>query len=236
MWLHCEKEPGREPERANWEAGWPCAEALQSLWELNEQCLELLIEQSGSDCAIAPPLLGELHQLWSRLEATARRRAARCPYLLVDAGFAASQWDWHSMLQVADSAAPPRQKPFFTVPRVNSVAQQIYSVAWYLTRAHPAAVSLFLGMSAPCANVIRESTMRQIAQLAERDGAWIRPRWSSTPRLWRTMLEAAIGNDALALEKAQLQGVQLLATELRSANGVERERAERLARVSHYVK
>lgn len=88
MLLQCETEDGVPGEGASLVAGWLHPETLESLLELNELCLALLAEQAAARTAQASLLLREVGELWRVLDAAARQRAATCPYLLVDAGFA----------------------------------------------------------------------------------------------------------------------------------------------------
>src|ERR1700682_5004113 len=82
MLLQCETEdPG---EGAGLVAGWLHPETLESLVELNELCLALLAEQAAARTAPASLLLRQVGELWRVLDAAARRRAAACPYLLVE--------------------------------------------------------------------------------------------------------------------------------------------------------
>src|SRR5581483_5972400 len=170
-------------EHALWETPWPCAESLRALAELNEQCLELLTKQVLQHAAPAAPLLRELGDLWSRLDAPARRRAAACPYLLLDPGFTdLYRWRWVAGSQVEDRE--PAFPSFFSVPGVTGLAHQVFSNAWYMVRTQPLGVPLFLGMSAPCGAVFRACSLRQITDLAERHAAWLKPRWAGRPRIW----------------------------------------------------
>src|ERR1700752_3220047 len=84
---------------------WLRPETLESLTELNELCLALLAEQAAVACvAAASPLPRETANLWPALDAAARRRAASCPYLLLDAGFAdAGRWRAAPAPQVGDA-------------------------------------------------------------------------------------------------------------------------------------
>ena len=45
---------------------------------------------------------------------------------------------------------------------------------------------------------------------------WLRPRWAGRVAFWRDLLQAALANEGLALERARLHGIQLLAAELRT--------------------
>ena len=86
MLLQCGIEDGAGGESAR--LSWLRPETLESLIELNESSLTLLAEQSVAHGSSPAPLLRELRSLWPTLDAAARHRAAACPYLLLDAGFA----------------------------------------------------------------------------------------------------------------------------------------------------
>src|SRR6202049_4590484 len=88
MRLQCQTEDGVPGEGASLVAGWLHPETLESLVELNELCLALLAEQAAARTAPASLLLRQVGELWRVLDAAARRRAAACPYLLVDARLA----------------------------------------------------------------------------------------------------------------------------------------------------
>jgi hypothetical protein len=222
MWLQCDQEPGTETDRANREDAWPCAETLKSLVDLNEQCLELLAEQAilRTSTPTQSPMFQDLGDLWRRLDAHGRRRAATCPFLLVDAGFADPyRWRWVGGHRTGERE-PTSFGTFFTAPRTSRVANQVFNNAWYLTRSQPMGAPLFLGMPLYCANLLRACSMRQVSELAEQHSDWLRPRWAGRPKVWRELLLAAISGDGQALERARMHGVQLLATELRALEQV----------------
>src|SRR5579863_6071863 len=61
--------------------------------EINELMLEILRAAAHSERE-RPRLVAELAELWRGLDAGAQRRLARCPYVLLDAGFAAPErWE-----------------------------------------------------------------------------------------------------------------------------------------------
>jgi len=219
MWQRLEMELAESPVN-NWEAPWPCAEMLATLTELNEQCLELLTEQAMLDTGSGAPILRELGELWSRLDASARRRAASCPYLLLDAGFSdPHRWRWAGNHGVQDRE-PAGYPAFFTANGLVRVAHQIFTDAWYIVRTQPAGAALYLGMPAHCALLLRACTTRQITELAIQHAGWLRPRWSGRVKIWRELLSAAIAGEGSKLERARLHGVQLLAMELRALEQV----------------
>jgi len=219
MLLHCEVESGARSEQFQFNpaSSWQRAETLESLVELNEQCLELLAEQAMVRTAQSNLMLRQIGELWRTLDASARRRAAACPYLLVDAGFAdPHRWRWIGGHHVSDRESLP-DASFFTVPRAVAVARLVFTYAWYLARTQNAAARLVLGMPGHCTSVIGGCTLRQIHELAERHSGWLKPRWPTRVKVWRELLLAAASGEGIALERARMHGLQLLAAELRSS-------------------
>jgi hypothetical protein len=215
-----EREIRTDSDVLSWDEPWACTETLKTVTELNEQCLELMSEQARLPTAsTALPVFRELGDLWSGLDSAARRRAATCPYLLLDAGFADPyRWRWLGGNAIADRE--PAYSPFFTANTATRVAQQIFMHAWFIVRTQPMGVPLYLGMPNHCATLLRSCSMGQITTLANLHSGWLRPRWAGRVKVWRELLSAAISGEGVALEKARLHGVQLLATELKALEQV----------------
>ena len=217
MLLQCETHAGAAGEGWDLAGGWLHSETLESLVELNELCLELFAEQAAVRCAQPSLLLRQVGELWRVLDIAARRRAAACPYLLVDAGFADPQrWRRPAPLGVGDTGEAA-YSTFFTVPGTTEVARLVFTYAWHLARAHGAAARLLLGMSAPCAALIGHLSLRQLHSLAETHQAWLRPRWPARVQVWRELLLAAASGEAPVLERARLHGLTLLAADARGS-------------------
>jgi hypothetical protein len=193
------------------------SEALDSLVQLNGQCLELLADQALAQPAQGNLLLRQVGEIWRTLDEPARRRAASCPYLLVDAGFSdPGRWRWLEGRHVNDGA-PASYGSFFTVPRASAVARQVFLYAWHLAQSRHTGAQLLLGMPSYCSHVIGACTLPQIHELAERHPEWMRPRWAGKVKVWRQMLLAAASGEVVALENARMHGLQLLAGEVRAA-------------------
>ena len=194
------------------------------LAELNEQCLALLAEQALRPVPPAPPMYRELTDLWSQLDGTSRKRAAACPYLLMDAGFCDPyRWQWlsdqhaNARSGVKDTQrAPVIFGKFFTAPSLVDVARKVFINAWYFAQSQPLWATLLLGMPSTCVSLLRTCSMQQLIDLAEQHAGWLRPRWPGRPNVWRGLLEAGISGDPGELETARLHGVQLLAMELKT--------------------
>jgi hypothetical protein len=218
MLLQRETEEEIVGEFANLAAASMRCEAFDSLVELNGQCLELLADQALTQPAQGNLLLRQVGELWRTLDASARRRAAACPYLLVDAGFSdPGRWRWLQGRHVNEGAPAPYAS-FFTVPRASAVARQVFIYAWHLAQSKNNAAQLLLGMPAYCTQVIGACTLPQIHELAERHPEWMRPRWPTKVKVWRELLLAAASGEVVALENARMHGLQLLAGEVRAAS------------------
>ncbi len=198
------------------------------LADLNEQCLALLAEQALHPIPPAPPMFRELVDLWSQLDVSSRRRAAACPFLLMDAGFQDPYpWQWlsdqHAKARsgVYDTLrAPVTFGKFFTAPSLIDVARNVFANAWFIAQSHPGSATAYLGMPANCVALLRTCSMKQLMALADEHAGWLRPRWPGRPRIWRNLLEAGLSGDPLRLRMAQLHGRQLLAMELKAMDRV----------------
>ena len=183
-------------------------QTLNSLAELNCKCLELLAEQSLVDSQVR--VLTEVKELYGTLDAQARVRAAACPFLLLDAGFADPK-RWREI-----NAEPPQNTAgaFFTVNRAQSVARQVFIFAWHLAQSEGFDAQLLLGMPVQCSIVIGTYTLSQIHEIADCSSAWLCPRWPNRVAFWRHLLRAAASGEFRALETARLQGLQLMAADV----------------------
>ena len=218
MVLHRDTDEALIDEIADLKASWVQSEAFESLVDLNRQCLELLAEQSLTQPMQGNLLLRQVGEIWRTLDDGARRRAASCPYLLFDAGFADSaRWRSVEGQHVSESTTTP-YATFFTVPRASAVVRQVFIYAWYLAQSKSVSAQLLLGMPAHCTHLISAHTLTQIHELAERHPEWIRPRWPNRVRVWRDFLLAAASGDVVALENARMHGIQLIAAECRAAS------------------
>jgi len=216
MLLQCGVDGGvGEEARA---AAWLGAATLDSLTELNELGLALLAEQVALPGAPPAAALREAGGAWRSLDAAARRRAASCPYLLLDAGFAERE-RWRC---AAGDALRGDGAAFFTVPGALDALRLVLTFAWHLARTQPAAARPLLGMPAMSATALGALTLRQVHGLAERHPGWLRLRWASRPQFWRELLRAAGAGEARALERARLYGLTMLAAEARTESGAAR--------------
>jgi hypothetical protein len=207
-------------EPASESRAWLRAESSEALAGINEECLELLAAQSMVRTSHPQPILSELADLWRSLDARARRRAAECPYLLVDAGFAdARRWRFLNGQVVSEPAVGSTNDgpPFFTAPGASDVTRRVLQFARELALTNDVAARLWVAMPPHCTQLLAACTLRDIDMAAARHPAWLMPRWARHVRVWRVFLMAARSGDVPAMQLSRMHGIQLLAGELQSA-------------------
>jgi hypothetical protein len=87
--------------------------------------------------------------------------------------------------------------------------------AWHLARSEPAAARLLLGLSEANLAIIGGCSLSRLTQLAENRTQWLRPRWESRPKVWRSLLRTAGTGGGGAVEQLRMRGLQLLAADAR---------------------
>jgi len=196
---------------------WLGGDTLSALAALNELCLSLLIEQAAAPApACSHALLRDLVELWPKLDAKAIQRAAACPYLLLDTGFAdPRRWMWAHGHQVLERERGPTL-PFFTVPRASAVMRKVLTFGWHLAQSRQSAARVLLGMSAACVQLVGSCSLSQLDDLAEKRPAWLQPRWLPRVQIWRELLLAATAGEGPSLQQVRLRGLQILAADARA--------------------
>lgn len=197
---------------------WVSPDVQASIAEINEQYIDILVTQARNlSGGTAVSLVRELRPLLLAMDGSARRRAAACPYVLVDAGFSNPQrWDWAQGFYVADSE-PITQEQYATLPKATALAFDMFSLGWCVMRAPSMAARAMLGMHERTAQIVEACSLGQMTRLARSHAHWIQARWPTHKRMWRGLLSAAMKGEGPALERARMRGVQLLAAEARSS-------------------
>lgn len=194
------KTSGVPPTDGGWDAG-----LLVQIVELNVQVLEAVRQCARQP---APPTpLRELATQWRELDDTHLQALARCPYLMLDAGFARSDlWD----AGVRDSGPATHWLAATLAPEL---VRRAVVLGWHLARTNPFAARITLGMSPQCAQLISRTRLRDLELLMERRAQSSQLRWEDRPAVWRQLLQAATAGPDGVLESLQLRGVQLLAAD-----------------------
>jgi hypothetical protein len=194
----------------HWMAGrWLADGSLDSVAEINTQCLEYLASMATSAQHL-PALAGQLAG-WRELSPSAMARLAASPYLLADAGFD-DEPRWQALEQRMVHDLPAGQvEAVFVGPGAGDFIRRVLMFAWHLARANRQLARVVLGMSPGSAARIAALRLQDLDWLAQNRPGWVRPRWEKQPRIWRHLLLAARDPDGEHLTQASLRGLQLMA-------------------------
>lgn len=194
---------------------WRGAQALNRVHALNERCLELLTQLARADRQrIGLTIVNQHRSLWRGLSATARKRASRTPFLLMDLHFQHADW-WRS----ARDSRRGRQRitvlhAAFTGKIAGELTRETLMLAWSTVAFHRGAASIMLGMSPAVASIIAVLGPQDVERVAAGNSAHLQPRWEHFPAFWGKLLTAARDGDEEALHEIHLHGAQLIGSEL----------------------
>jgi hypothetical protein len=174
-----------------------------SLRDLNWRFLDLL---SNS-------VWGERRQCGAALKLAAlpraqRQAAADCPYALFDVRFEDDEF-WAArlpvapLLRIADESGHYREAVEFL--------RTALFYAWHVSGTADRSAQLKLGMSERTATAFARTTLNLLPTLALTEAENLTPRWHDCHAYWNALAGAAARDDAAALRKVQLYGLQLAA-------------------------
>ena len=203
-----------------WQAGnWLADGSLDTVADINLQCIDLLADMAARDERLCPALFAGQGAFWRELPAAARQRLSASPWLLVDAGFDdLPRWRCLEQRMVHDL---PMQfaEPVFVGEGVDDFIRQVLMLGWHFARAERQLARVVLGMSAACAERIGQLRLADLNWLAQHRPGWVRPRWERQPQVWRHLLLAARNPASTALTQVSLRGLQLMAAGVLTAAG-----------------
>lgn len=191
---------------------WKGADAIQLAYQLNERCIELLSELAASAplAEDLPPFVQKNRDLWSNLNADARRRLATFPFVIVDVRFGDEHW-WRAL-----GASSPTIDTVDSLPRdrCEYLSLETLMFAWQVAREDSRIAQMLFAMTHPVARIIGALAMREIRTLAADQASCLRVRWSRDVLFWRELLERARGEDPAALEESRLHAKLLFCGDL----------------------
>jgi hypothetical protein len=190
---------------------WLTDEMLRPLVEINALALQLVCRRAREPdhSAPAPAMLRDLEGLWTALDDSALQRIAHCPFVLIDGGIIGADVGVEGTGTVRDAV---RVAGFFGGAEGGSLARLYATFCWHLARTHRLAARMMLGMSSQYADIVRGFTLRELERFAESQARMLQPRWPERTDVWAGLLTAAIQDDQIAIERARLRGLHLLAS------------------------
>lgn len=185
---------------------------LAPLHEVNERCVETLVQSARGQQRDALPLVLQLRQELREVTPQVRARVAARSFLLVDMQFTNEEW-W---LRARERPGRPQPLPAWrgALPRSAGarLARLTLMLAWSTIRLDPNAGCL-LGMTREVVQVVGQLSTVDLFQIAESHFRHARPRWEDRPTVWRQLLRVAHSDDLRRLRDINLYGLQLLTGE-----------------------
>ena len=187
-------------------------DALAPICDINEQCLQMLVEAAHVPPTAGEPFILQLLALISTLDAATLSTAARFPFLLVDFGFRDAEW-WSEITAASeqDLCEQAWHSPF---PRAAAItlARATLMLAWHTVRTDTEASVVLLGITPIVARLLRSLRLQDIDRIAEQHHQRIRPRWEDRPGVWRQLMFCAKSTEVDAAHDFVLHALQLTAS------------------------
>jgi len=191
--------------------GTPAAFPFATLSEVNERCIELLVNAARSEERPSFALIAPLRELLTPMGPVQRRRASEIGFLLVDMEFHDPDW-WAAICRYPDRQwRTGTWRGQFTRRSAIPLARDTLMLAWHSVQADPDTACVLLGLARPVADLIARLKLSDINRIALRRARHLYPRWYDQPLVWRTLLGAATaGARSLAMRNFQIQALQLI--------------------------
>jgi len=187
---------------------------LVGSFEVNERCLEMLVNAARHEQTKSFALVAELRELLKSLTPEARRRAARRAFLLVDMEFANADW-WHTVCtRPSQQIRTPSWRGSFPRGPAIQLGHATLMLAWGSLKVDVTTTRLLLGIAPPVADLILGLRFDELDRIARQRYRHVHPRWDDRPAIWRRLLIAAQTGDQQLMGACNLYALQLLAGEL----------------------
>ena len=184
-----------------------------ALTEVNERCIELLVNAARSDARPPFSFVTSLREILRSSSPAIRRKAASRCYLLIDMELADPEW-WRTVLQRPDRT--PRSGRWADgFPRRTAVplARATLMLAWQGVRTDTDVACAVFGMHRKVAEVVNSMQLSDIDRISDRHFRCTKPRWADRPSIWRELLLSARAEKPAAARDVNLHALRLLAND-----------------------
>jgi hypothetical protein len=187
---------------------WMGSASLDLVYQLNEQCLELLVWAAAQGEIGALSVLRRHQKFWRQLDAAARQRAARLPVVLVNVHFNDAPW-WQALRSRIGENRLAVDRPDGPALLGGAFIGEVLNHIWHVAHGDARLASLTFGLCPKVAAIMGEMEMREVRAAGALHGLeqWL--RWKDSLRLWNRLLFAAVHGNRKLLSAVHLQA-QLL--------------------------
>lgn len=188
--------------------------SFDSIHEVNERCLELLVYAARSERIASFSLLFPIREVFLQMTPALRQCAAARAFLLLDFEFANVDW-WTAVRQFPEKQfrGGAWRNPF---PRRSAIplTRATLMLAWQLIRTDMRMASVTLGTADKVAEIIGNLQLIELDRIADRRHRHLEPRWADRPAVWRSLLSVASAPERAATNRFDAYGLQLLTGDL----------------------
>jgi len=190
---------------------WKGATSFGPIHQLNERCIELLCDAATSDSPqVTLPIVTAHRELWIKLEAEARERMARLPFVIADAQFRnGTRWRRVTQSQPHEAEVDAISNGLPKEPSEHLMLETLM-FAWQTARQDRTVALMAFAMSSSVAEIIAGLTPRQIRTIATRESHTVQIRWASNLPFWHDLLMAAQEDDEKQLAALHLHAKLML--------------------------
>jgi hypothetical protein len=185
---------------------------------LNDRSLQVLQELSASGSETFE-IVSAFRELWVKLDESARHRAAKCPFLLLEMRFDSVKW-WREPKGASTMSQGPSAALQGSFPKetARELCVEALTLAWHTARSDPRVAAQVLGVLPAVAGIIASLGPRDVQRIALRQSHELRPRWNNNPGFWQQLLLTAIADNEAFLSEFHLHWLQLLGGDLLGAS------------------
>lgn len=188
--------------------------SLPALHELNRRCIDHLAHAARRRTEDPLSLICAVrHELLATTPGS-RTLASTRAFLLLDLEFRNAPW-WQTIAHHPErQIRKPALDPAFPRCAALPLTRATLITAWRSVCADPRSARILMGLDEAVAEIFVTLPVTAIDAIAHHTHPHLRPRWAYNPPFWRAMLQAANQEDTAALSLLDIEGIQLLASEM----------------------
>ena len=188
--------------------------SLPTLHELNRRGIDHLAHAARHRTESPLSLVGSVRRELLASTPASRNRAAARPFLLLDLEFRNARW-WQTIGHHPErQIRMPPLVPAFPRSAALPLTRATIIAAWRAVCADPRSARILMGFDETLIELFVNLPVTAIDPIAHHAHPHLRPRWADHPAFWRTILRAANHEDAAELSLVDVEGLQLLASEI----------------------
>ena len=189
---------------------WSGSASLELVHEFNELFIEQMVDAARRDGPCTRLDVARMHRdLWTSLDAPARRRLGQCPFLLADIQFRNAAWWERAQSGAVLQDGPPGPDCPFSRAAASELMRDALVVAWSICRQDRRLAATLLLMSGEVARIVARLGLAQLRNMPDRHYQHLRPLWEYQGSVWDRLLTAARHDDRKALCDMHLHAFQL---------------------------